>query len=899
MTEPTTNPTGPAEPAAATPSYAPPFRQSWAGRAWHYLTATGPGRYQAAFLGLLLGALLLRLWELSGRVMHYDEAIHVYASWRLANFEGYLHSPWMHGPFQIELVALFLKLLGDTDFIARLAYVLFGVALVGLPYFLREHLGRTAALLTGLLLALSPALLYFSRFGRNDIIMAFLAASLFILLWRYHRENRNRYLYLAAVVLALAFASKETAYIITVTFGALAFLMALPYASFRLPTSFPRWGKRGRAEEEPAVPVIADPAAETAGELPESTVSENAPRKGAFATWVGWLNPRRLSRLNGAGGFLLLLVTLTLPQWSAGVELARSLLLAPASALFGEGVAAQPFFNLDLVNREGATSGIVGSPLWEGPFVALPLIDLPLWGHILGLLVLTAGAVVVVWKLFPVWKGWLAGLVLPLAVALFLAYLLLFLPIVNVDAWLSALLPDDITVTSPGNAVPVNFLIPLGVVGLAALLSVILGLHWQGRVWLICAIIFYFIWITLYTTFYTNFAGVFSGVWQGLGYWIAQQDVARGNQPWYYYFVGLSVYEFLPLIFGLLGAAIFVKRRDRLGIALTFWALVNLLAYTVASEKMPWLLVNITLPFIFLAGKLLGELVERVQWRQLQESGGVALLCAAPLALAAGVYALLAYADRGSLLAPAFLAGLLLFLLLALISAWLVRRAGEGPGPALAGLGIAALLLAFTVAAALRAAYTYDDAHREILVYAQGSADLLETYRDLESGRFTPADAPESAGPALVDYDVWYPFQWYVRHAAKEGSLQFTCFKDEGGAGGCQAVDNDAAGPVLLVAVHHRPAKPGSLSSFSQNGPRRNLLWFPETYRRPGEDRPSEDFREEVVNDLRFFRQAAGQRESWGDALNYWIYREMDSDWFTSEYYVYRPKIPVESGPAP
>ena len=52
---------------------------------------------------------------------------------------------------------------------------LFGSLLVGLPYFLRDYLGRMAALLAGVMLTFSPTLLYFSRFGRNDIIMATVA----------------------------------------------------------------------------------------------------------------------------------------------------------------------------------------------------------------------------------------------------------------------------------------------------------------------------------------------------------------------------------------------------------------------------------------------------------------------------------------------------------------------------------------------------------------------------------------------------------------------------------------------------------------------------------------------------------------------------------------------------
>ena len=156
---------GPA--AASLPSSGPSFSGSWLGCAFAYLTGSTLGRYQAVFVLLVVLALLLRLWELSERTMHYDEAIHLYYSWRLSNLEGFIHSPWMHGPFQIDLVAAFLRLFGDTDLAARMAYALFGAILVGLPYFLREWLGKSGALLTGVLLAISPSLLYFSRFGRT------------------------------------------------------------------------------------------------------------------------------------------------------------------------------------------------------------------------------------------------------------------------------------------------------------------------------------------------------------------------------------------------------------------------------------------------------------------------------------------------------------------------------------------------------------------------------------------------------------------------------------------------------------------------------------------------------------------------------------------------------------
>ena len=180
-----------------------------------------PNRIHLSFIFLVLIALCLRLWELDGRVMHYDEAIHLHYSWKLANLEIFRHSPWMHGPLQIELVALAINLFGDNDFVARLLYAIIGSLLVGLPYFLRDQLGRFGSFSISIMLMLSPSLLYFSRFGRNDIFMAFWTVSLFILMIRYIYDDKNYYLYLASAVLALMFCTKETSYLVVFIIGSI------------------------------------------------------------------------------------------------------------------------------------------------------------------------------------------------------------------------------------------------------------------------------------------------------------------------------------------------------------------------------------------------------------------------------------------------------------------------------------------------------------------------------------------------------------------------------------------------------------------------------------------------------------------------------------------------------
>src|SRR5690606_11302273 len=61
--------------------------------------------------------------------------------------------------------------------------------------------------------------------------------------------------------------------------------------------------------------------------------------------------------------------------------------------------------------------------------------------------------------------------------------------------------------------------------------------------------LFWLIQVLIFTTFLTNTRnGLASGIVGSLGYWLAQQEVARGGQPWYYYIMIGWLYEFLPLV---------------------------------------------------------------------------------------------------------------------------------------------------------------------------------------------------------------------------------------------------------------------------------------------------------------------------------------------------------------
>ena len=170
--------------------------------------------WQPIVFGLLfLVALIMRLWDLDGRAYHYDETIHAFDSWQLFKGNGYIHSPWAHGPFLYHVSAVSIFLFGDNLASPRLVPALFGALLVITPWFLRNRLGVWGAIAVAALLAFSPSIFYFSRFLRNDIFTLVFDVALIITMWRFFETRQARWLVLGAVALALAFSSKETAFI--------------------------------------------------------------------------------------------------------------------------------------------------------------------------------------------------------------------------------------------------------------------------------------------------------------------------------------------------------------------------------------------------------------------------------------------------------------------------------------------------------------------------------------------------------------------------------------------------------------------------------------------------------------------------------------------------------------
>ncbi len=141
-------------------------------------------------------AAVSRFWDLGSRALHHDESLHAYYSWVYETGGGYRHHPLMHGPFLFHIEALTFFLFGDSDATSRYAPAIFGVILVGLPYFLRgtKFLGRWGALSASFFLLISPSLFYMSRYIRHDIFTIVGTMVLFICIVRYIEKPERRWL---------------------------------------------------------------------------------------------------------------------------------------------------------------------------------------------------------------------------------------------------------------------------------------------------------------------------------------------------------------------------------------------------------------------------------------------------------------------------------------------------------------------------------------------------------------------------------------------------------------------------------------------------------------------------------------------------------------------------------
>jgi predicted membrane-bound mannosyltransferase/DNA-binding beta-propeller fold protein YncE len=706
----------------------------------------------AVFVLILVVALVTRFYDLETRVMSHDESLHTYFSYLLYKGQGYQHTPMMHGPFQFHFLAVVYYLFGVSDFTARIPAVLLSIATVWMVWYWRKYLGRAGALIAGFLLVISPYMLYYGRYVRNEAFAGFSGILMLYVILRYLETGGKKYLYLLTLALLLHFTAKETSFI----YAAQAMLYLGVYFIARV-TRKP-WEDQSRYNGFIIAMVI---------------------------------------------GFLLIIgaVAVTIIGSDLGAPSATETAV-PADPIGG----ASPF-----------------APLSGG--VSIPTILV-----VLAVLTFIAAAVLLIigysWQAVRTERSFdllivTGTLVLPSLVAFVIKAIepIFHVAIPTDNASVSALTSGDVVVV--GSLVAAMFII-----------SIMIGLIWNREIWWKVALLYWVPFIVLFTTVFTNSAGFFTGVVGSLGYWLVQQGVERGSQPWYFYIlVQIPIYEFLPALGSILAIFLGFSYRARLrreasealeaqllSIAadgepvpaeeptsesapapsvapealnfnntfslLVWWCVSSVAAFSYAGEKMPWLTYHMAWPMILLTGWGLGYLVERFDWDAFARRKTWIILALTFLfasSLTTSLRALLgtnppfqgkdlaSLQATGDFLLPALavvFSGAGLFYLL---QDWTRKQFFR-----LALITVFALLAVFTARASFRASYINYDNATEYLVYAHGATGIKDVIAqaaeisERTTGGMGVALAYDASAP---DTGVSWPFVWYLRDFTNQRSF--------------------------------------------------------------------------------------------------------------------------------
>jgi predicted membrane-bound mannosyltransferase/DNA-binding beta-propeller fold protein YncE len=183
----------------------------------HNITSTPIQRIRTLLVALIIALAIISRFALLGeRVMSHDEINHVVPSYELSQGKGYVHSPITHGPFQFHIVALTYFLFGDNDTTSRIPAALFSVAsvlfvLIAFP----RYLGRSGALIAGALFTISPFMMFYGRYTRNEAFIELIGVVLLYGLLRYLEKGDALGMTLVTLATGMHFIVKETAFIYT------------------------------------------------------------------------------------------------------------------------------------------------------------------------------------------------------------------------------------------------------------------------------------------------------------------------------------------------------------------------------------------------------------------------------------------------------------------------------------------------------------------------------------------------------------------------------------------------------------------------------------------------------------------------------------------------------------
>lgn len=166
---------------------------------------------------IVIISFLLRIWHL-GKIgdQIFDEVYFVKFAQNYLNGTSFFD---IHPPLGKLIIALGLKLFGDTSFTWRLMPAIFGTLLIILGYFTgRELSSKRVGLYVAAIMSLDGMLLVYSRTGLIDIFLVFFVLLSFYLFLKFTKTQKLYWLILAGTAVGLAASVKYIGSLILIVF---------------------------------------------------------------------------------------------------------------------------------------------------------------------------------------------------------------------------------------------------------------------------------------------------------------------------------------------------------------------------------------------------------------------------------------------------------------------------------------------------------------------------------------------------------------------------------------------------------------------------------------------------------------------------------------------------------
>jgi uncharacterized protein (TIGR03663 family) len=168
----------------------------------------------AALLVAFAAALALRLPHLSARPLHNDEAVNAIKATQLLQTGHYAYDPdEYHGPTLHYAALPFLWLTGAdriNESTLRLPTVFFGAALILLLLLFKDGLPNGTLGWAALFLAISPAMVFYSRYFIHEMLLVFFSALALGAAWQYVQTHKGIWAAVTGASVGLMYATKET-----------------------------------------------------------------------------------------------------------------------------------------------------------------------------------------------------------------------------------------------------------------------------------------------------------------------------------------------------------------------------------------------------------------------------------------------------------------------------------------------------------------------------------------------------------------------------------------------------------------------------------------------------------------------------------------------------------------